>query len=257
MAEKNPYDDLKAMRRDIIKAAYKAKEGHIPSAFSILEALYSIYDFYFSVNKPTEFQMILSKGHGALGLYAVLDRFGLIGKEWIGTFAQHESKFGGHPDSVKIAGVATSTGSLGHGLPIAVGKILANRIKSVEQSIYCLIGDGELNEGTMWESLLVAQNHKLNELVILVDNNHSSDRALDIGDLQLKFQAFGFFVIDCNGHDIEAIKRCIKINSSNAPKAIILNTIKGYGIVDMEHNPAWHHRVPNEVEFSNFMKELQ
>jgi transketolase len=247
---------LIAMRRNILVAAHQAGEGHIASAFSILETLFAVFDLHSQGNKNLNFELILSKGHASLALYSILEHFDFIDSTWQRTFASHDSNYGGHPDFVKVPSVAASTGSLGHGLPITIGKILANRILGLKQAVYCLVGDGELNEGTSWESLLIASHHRLSELVILVDNNHSSDRAVMLNNLYGKFTSFGFLVIESDGHCVDEIKKNLSNISVEKPTIIILNTIKGFGIKTMENDPSWHHRIPNELEMAKFMKEL-
>lgn len=157
----------------------------------------------------------------------------------------------------KIKGIAASTGSLGHGLPIAVGKVLANRVKNDIKKVICLVGDGEMNEGTIWESLLLASHHKMHELTLIVDFNHSTDRALSLGNLASKFKAFEFMVQEVDGHSVAALREAIKIKSGNMPLCIIANTIKGYGLAEFENNPAWHHLSPKSQQIDLLRKQLR
>ena len=162
---------------------------------------------------------------------------------------------GGHPTN-KIKNVTASTGSLGHGLPIAVGMAMAEKIKESNNKIYCVIGDGETNEGTIWESALLAANHKLDNLVVILDYNHSNDRALDLGDIEGKFNSFGWKTIRMDGHntyDIEISLTAI----AHRPIVLIADTIKGKGIKMMENNHEWHHKNPNEEEYNKIMEELK
>jgi transketolase len=231
--------EIKNMKRHILDAAYYGQEGHIPSALSILDIIYVIYNEHISrQNKINRF--VLSKGHGSLALYAALAEFGFISKNEILNFGKFNSILGGHPDRTKINGVDASTGSLGHGLPIALGMAWARKLSGQPGKIFTIIGDGEANEGTVWESALLASHHKLNNLTCILDFNHSTDRALEITPIADKFIAFGWSVFTINGHDHKEISKTLAI-SANCPVLIIAETIKGYGIPEMENNPGWHH----------------
>lgn len=255
------------LKKVILLAAHSAGEGHVASAFSILDALYVLYRAHAKIDPSNPAAgdrdyVILSKGHGCLALYAVLADRGFFPPEELSTFCKFGSKFGGHPDRRKIPGVEASTGSLGHGLPMAVGIAKALKIKLKPNKVYCIIGDGELNEGSCWESLLLAEHHQLDNLVILVDYNHSNDRAIDFSgplksSLVTKLKAFGVILEQIDGHDHQAIDCALSSNSvAGTPHCIVLNTVKGMGIKEMEGNPAWHHRAPNAEELDRFIKEL-
>jgi len=254
---RDPIEILKSMRVDILEASSKSQEGHVPSAFSVLEIIYSVYLGSWNRDKSLELDFILSKGHASLALYATLEKAEYIGPEWKANFAQFESDFGGHPDMNKINGVSASTGSLGHGLPIALGKAFAYRILNKNKKIYCLVGDGELNEGSIWESLLLASHHKMYELVIIVDFNHSTDRALTIGDVRNKFEAFGYETFEVDGNNLEELDAILAISKANRPTAIIANTIKGFGLKTMENNPAWHHLSPKAEQLNDLKSEIR
>ena len=188
--------DVNELKKRIVIAAYRAGEGHIASAFSILDILYVLHT---QILGPDD-RFILSKGHASLAYYAAL---GLAFDDFCG----YDSLFGGHPDRNKVPGVLASTGSLGHGFPIAVGVALARKIKGSPGRIYCLVGDGECNEGSIWEASLLAAHHKLDNLCLIVDHNHSNDRAIDLGNLTNKFSAFDFVVTRGSGHDHRKIGR--------------------------------------------------
>jgi len=251
---------LNNLRVKILKAAVNSGEGHIPSSLSILDILYCIYILLpkvSNVNFRGDDFFVLSKGHAALALYAVLEEAGFIGSDWETTFCNFTSKFGGHPDMNKITGVEASTGSLGHGLPITLGKILAKRILGIKCRAICLVGDGELNEGTIWESLILAAHHNMEELTIVIDSNGSGDRAVRLDSLESKFKAFNFDVTNINGHAHIEIVSSLMRKQKNKPHVIIAQTIKGYGILEMENNPAWHHAVPNKSEIEKFTTGLK
>jgi len=254
---------LHKLKETAIRAAAKAGEGHIPSALSILDILWVLYDQVLTynpkdANDPANDHFILSKGHASLGLYSVLAEKGLIDVKELETFGAFDSKLGGHPDRNKIPWVEASTGSLGHGFPIAVGIALGLKIQKKNNRVFAIIGDGESNEGSIWEAALLANHHSLNNLCCIVDYNHSTDRALEVGDLVKKFESFGWKAVSVDGHDqIELAKVLGKESQDQGkPLAVIANTIKGYGIKSMEHNPAWHHRSPSAEEIATIVKEL-
>ena len=242
------------MRRKILEAAFRSGEGHVASAYSVLELITGIYNHKgFRNNVSSRF--LLSKGHASLALYAVLSDSQLISDSWVDDFCKTDSAFGGHPDSSKIPEIEISSGSLGHGLPLAVGYCLSQRATDKSGDIIVLVGDGELNEGSNWESLMVAAHHKLNNLHIFVDLNHSGDRAISLGNLSDKFLAFGCEVGEINGHDISMVQDEID-RKSESVKVTIANTIKGFGIREMESNPEWHHKAPDEKQFKAFLEQL-
>ncbi len=254
-------DIIKKLKIEIVDLAMSAGEGHIPSAFSILDILWVLYDkvLHYDPKNPkeeTRDRFILSKGQAALGLYAVLAEKGFFSKQELSDYCQYQSKFGGHPDRNKVLGVEASTGSLGHGLPMAIGMALALKIKNNPAKVYCLIGDGEANEGSIWEAALLASNHKLDNLCCIVDYNHSTDRALLVGDISDKFRSFGWDVVALDGHNHEQLFKAFKTASNGQPKAVIANTIKGRGVKFMENNPAWHHKAPSREEYAQIMEEL-
>ena len=244
---------LKNLRKEILSVSYKNKAGHIPSAFSILEIIFCLYENI--INNENKF--LLSKGHGCLALYAVLVENNYITKDQFYSFSSYDSLLGGHPDRNKLKQIEISAGSLGHGLPIAVGMCLSKKIKNENGKVFCLVGDGECNEGTTWESLLLANNLNLNNLVCIVDNNNSQVRSIPTSNIFDKFKSFGFEVIECDGHNLQELKNIFSINSDR-PLAVICNTIKGYGIKDMELDMfTWHHGPPNEEQYIKFLNELE
>jgi transketolase len=245
--------------KKIVDIATLKKEGHIPSSLSILDIMYVLYNEVLDVNGIKENRIdrdrfILSKGHASLGLYVILDHFGLL-KDDINTFCDLNSKLGGHPTD-KIDNVESSTGSLGHGLPIGIGLALAYKIKKYKSRVYVIVGDGEANEGTIWESALLANHHDLNNLFCIIDFNHSTDRAVELGDLNAKFKAFGWDTKIIDGHNQNEILLALN-NKSDKPTCIIANTIKGKGIKMLENNPEWHHKFPNEEEYKNIINNLK
>ena len=242
----------KDLLKRIIEISHKSKEGHIASSLSVLDIIYTMYDKIIVDKEKSDF--ILSKGHASLALYVVLDKFGLL-EENIENFCSFNSKLGGHP-TIQIKNITASTGSLGHGLPIGVGMALANKIKKTPNNVYVIIGDGESNEGTTWESALLASNHNLNNLYCILDYNHSNDRSLKIDSVLNKFQSFNWYCVEIDGHDENQILEALK-TKSDKPIFILANTIKGKGCKRMENNPEWHHKYPNDLEFTEIIKEVE
>ena len=238
----------KDLIKKILELSYTKKEGHIGSSLSILDILIVLYK-----NKIDKNKFVLSKGHASLGLYVVLDYFNMLDCD-LNTFCEFNSLIGGHPNS-KLKNVEASTGSLGHGLPIGVGMALASKIQRTDQTVYVLIGDGESNEGSVWEAALIASHHKLNNLVCIMDHNHSGDRALSIGDVVKKFESFGWHCLSVDGHNHEELLNAFN-TVSEKPLFILANTIKGHGIKEMENNPEWHHKSPTLEQYKKFVLEL-
>lgn len=253
--------NVKEIKRRILQVAHDTHEGHVPSAFSILDILYVLYDGILNVdpanpNKEDRDYLIVSKGHSAVGIYAILEERGFFPKGELDSFAKYGSILGGHPDRNKVPGVEASTGSLGHGLPMAVGMAMGLGYKNDTQRVFCIVGDGELNEGSMWEAVILAGQHACSNLVCIVDYNHSLDRSIQWGDLVRKFEAFRWSALAIDGHNHEDIKKALSLTDRKQPLAIIANTVKGNGCPSMENNPAWHHRSPSDEELAQFMKEL-
>ena len=243
---------IKEIRKSIIETSFKVQAGHVPSALSIVEILYSLY----SSIKRDEDVFILSKGHGCLALYSVLVHIGLLERSELDTFCEYNSVLGGHPHRKKHKEFYCSAGSLGHGLPMAVGAALAKKINKSPGIVYCLIGDGESNEGTVWESIMLAKNLNLDNLVCIIDDNNSQTRSMPVNSLRSKIKSFEWSVDVVDGHDMDRITRALKVDSSG-PFCLICKTVKGKGIRDMEDNTfAWHHGPPNAEQYEKFMKEV-
>jgi transketolase len=242
-------NERKKMVAKVVQLAHDSKEGHIPSSLSVLDIVYGLYQEH--ITKNSDHKFVLSKGHASLGLYVVLDHFGVLNAD-LNSFCKFDSLLGGHPN-LKIPAIEASTGSLGHGMPIAVGMAMAKKIQGTGGTVFVLIGDGEANEGTIWESALLASHHKLNNLVCLLDHNHSTDRAVDIGDIMSKFSSFGWHTEEIDGHDIDAITSIQPC--SNKPTFVLCNTTKGKGIDMMENNPEWHHKSPTSEQVLSILKD--
>lgn len=230
----------------------RAGEGHIPSSFSVLELLYAAYSCM--GDKDVFF---LSKGHASAAFYAVLAHFGHLPKAELETYCKYDSKLGGHPHRNPPA-TMNSSGSLGHGFPAAAGYALAKKIRGEKGRVFCLVGDGETNEGSIWETAMYAEQLGLKNLVCVVDENLSQGRAMTSTNLPGKFSSFGWRVAEVDGHNLEEIKRALSADESpDRPLCIIAHTIKGKGLKALEQDfLAWHHRAPTDEEMQAFKKEI-
>lgn len=254
---KNSKKLIKNIRVNILKKTHEAKSSHIGSCYSIVEVLYALY--FLKLKKKDTF--ILSKGHAALAQYCTLFEKKILSKASLDSYGKNNTTLMGHA-SHKVKGVEFSTGSLGHGLPYAVGRALGEKINKSKNKIYVLISDGELNEGTTWESLLFASFHKLDNLFIIIDYNkiQSLDfvkKVLKIEPLRQKLVSFNCNVSQIDGHNIKQIVKSLKPQNNNKPNIIIANTIKGKGVRYMENTVLWHYKSPNKEQLSNAMKDLK
>jgi len=248
---------IRNIRVNILKKTYQANSSHIGSCYSIVEILYALY--FLKLKKKDTF--ILSKGHAALALYCTLFEKKILSKASLDSYGKNNTTLMAHA-SHKVKGVEFSTGSLGHGLPYAVGKALGEKINKSKNKIYVLISDGELNEGTTWESLLFASFHKLDNLFIIIDYNkiQSLDfvkKVLKIEPLRQKLTSFNCNVFNIDGHNINQIVKSLKPKNNNKPNIIIANTIKGKGVKFMENTVLWHYKSPNEKQLGDAMKDLK
>lgn len=257
--------DLVELRKEILLVAKSGKEGHIASAFSILEIVYLIYSFPIiknfrktkSINRD---RFILSKGHASLALYTVLFKLKIFSKKELYTYCQFNSKLGGHPDRSKSKYLEVSTGSLGHGLPLAAGMAnsLLKKFKNSAPQVICLIGDQEANEGTTWESLLYVNSRNLHNLTIIIDSNNSGTRSLPYKNIKKLVSGFGIYVDQVDGHCIKSMyEKFLNHKKIKRPKILIANTIKGKGLKIMENNPEWHHKIPTTNQINEFFKDLK
>jgi len=254
-AEARPLDNRsKHLRRLVVEGLLGGGRGHIGSSMSPIEILRVLYDDVMRFDPadphwPDRDRFILSKGHGCLAQYALLADKGFFPRQTLAGFCKRDSILGGHPEAGKIPGVEASTGALGHGLSIGIGMALAARLQRRPSRVFVVMGDGEINEGSVWEAALSAGKHRLSNLVAIVDYNKIqsysfTDEVQPLDPLPDKWASFGFSAVEVDGHDVEALSALFKSLplDSGKPTAIIAHTVKGRGVPVAEHQPSWHHK---------------
>jgi transketolase len=254
----------KDLRRKIVDMVVTGRDGHIPSAFSILDIVTVLYRDVLRFDPknpewPDRDYFILSKGHGCVALYVNLHRHGFLTDRDVAMFCKQGGILGEHPDRTKVPGAEASTGSLGHGLSFAVGLALGLRIREMNNRLFVLVGDGECHEGTVWEAAHVASNYELGDLCVIVDWNGSAQQLLPRDDLPAKWKAFGWNVQVVNGHSEVELKDAfsrVQFQGRGTPSVIIAKTVKGKGVPMIEGHGPWHHRIPNEQEYRTIMEAL-
>lgn len=243
------------------KAITVAGSSHIGGVFSCADILAIMYGEILSRNENGFIDsFILSKGHCCAGVYAALNALGLITDQVFGTYAQDGSPLMAHI-SHKVDHVEFSTGSLGHGLPFAVGKALAARSFGVEKHVYALLSDGELDEGSNWEAFHFAGHHRLSNLTVLIDYNKlqsltTTYKTLDLEPLMDKFNAFRWLSVRCNGNRIEDLRKALELPNHSSPKVIICDTIKGYPVDFMCNEVVWHYRPPSKEQLLSIIDQV-
>lgn len=250
----------KEIRKDILNVSYVSRHGHIPTCFSVVEMLYATYQVMKhdpkNPNMPDRDIFILSKGHAALAHYCILAKLGYFPIKEVEQLGTFQSRFGCHEDRFKTPGVEVSTGSLGHGIGVGVGMALAFKLQKSGRKVFALIGDGESNEGSVWEAVMVASNLQLTNFTVLYDDNQSQTRCLQIRNPAEKFLAFGCEVFEVDGHNLDELAAALSRKVS-LPKVIVAHTQKGFGCETFAKDKfAWHRRSPSEEEFKKLMKEL-
>ncbi len=255
------------LRRDIIQTIYTAGSGHPGGSLSELDILVALY---FRVMRhdpanpkwPDRDRLVLSKGHASPGLYAVLARAGYFGQQELSTFRKLDSRLQGHAHPM-TPGVEMNSGSLGMGLSFALGCALAARLDKRDYLVYAILGDGECDEGEVWEAAMAAAHHKANNLIAIVDrngiqNDRFTEQVMSLEPLAPKWRSFGWRVLETDGHDYQSILTTMDRarQRRTRPTVIIAHTVKGKGVSFMENNPVFHGRAPNKDEFEQAMKEL-
>ena len=265
-------NELKVMsydlRRDVVDMIISGKGGHIGGDMSMMDILVTLYFKVMNISPenqddPNRDRFILSKGHSVETLYAVLAKKGFFPmEEVISQFSKFGSPYIGHPNN-KLPGIEMNSGSLGHGHPVAVGMALAGKQDGRNYRVYTIMGDGELAEGSVWEGAMSAAHYKLDNLCAVVDRNRlqisgSTEEVMHHDDLQARFEAFGWHVIQVDGHDYDALVASFEKakHTKGQPTMLIANTVKGCGSAVMENKAGWHHHVPNQEEYEQILSDF-
>ena len=260
--------ELKELRKQIFITGYRGGMAHLASSFSCLEMLYTFY-----IKKLLHFnpenakwqdrdRFILSKGHAGLALYAILRQAGMVSDEQFQSYMTEHSSIAGEPCMRDCEWIEATTGSLGHGLSMGLGMAMALKMNRSKAKVYVLLGDGELEEGTVWEAIMTAPYFGLDNLVAIVDNNRIQkmdfvENTIGNPQWESKWRSFGWEVATCNGHDIEDVQKALCRGALiRKPYVVIANTVKGKGVSLMENNPNWHFKLPNKRELKVFQEEL-
>ncbi len=257
------------IREDIINEVYYAKSGHPGGSLSIADILTVLYFKEMNINPQNpnwedRDRLVLSKGHCSPALYSCLANRGFFPIEDLKTFRHIDSYLQGHPDKNKVPGVDMTTGSLGQGLSCANGMSIAGKMNKKGYRVYCILGDGEIEEGQIWEAAMASNKYKLDNLCVIIDNNNlqidgTIEEVMSSYPIDEKFRSFGFEIIKINGHDIEEIINALEVakNVKGKPTCIIAKTVKGKGISFMENQAGWHGKAPNEEQFNQAIEDLR
>ena len=262
-------DIANKVRIDIVNMVYEAGSGHPGGSLSIADILTVLYFNQMNIDKnkpkePSRDRFVLSKGHCSPALYSILIEKGFVDREELIKFRKIDGILQGHPDMTKVTGVDMTTGSLGQGLSVANGMALSSKMTHEGYRVYCLLGDGEIEEGQVWEAAMTASKYKLNNLCAIVDYNGlqidgSIEDVKGMNNIDSKFKSFGFNVIKCDGNDIEELIKAFDSAKlcKEKPSVIIAKTIKGKGVSFMENKVEWHGKAPNEEEYKSAIQELE
>jgi len=258
----------KRIRRNIIEEVYSAQSGHPGGALSCADILTALYFNQMNINpeKPDDEsrdRFVLSKGHASAALYATLAERGYFSKEELANFRKIGERLQGHPDMKHIPGVDMSAGSLGQGLSVANGMALSSKMDGKGFRVYCLLGDGEIEEGQVWEAAMTSAHYKLDNLCVIVDNNKlqidgSVEEVMSVYPIKEKFESFGFEVFEVDGNNIDSLITVFQKAKTvkGKPTVIVAKTIKGKGISFMENQVGWHGKAPSEEQYLEAMKEV-
>ena len=258
--------DATALRRSVLRMAHAGSTVHIACAFSIIEIMAVLYRDQMHhggrPEAPGRDYLVLSKGHGVMAQYACMYALGWLGDEDLDRYFADGTRLKGLSDT-HVPGLEVTSGSLGHGLSVGVGLALAAKRRGTDQRCYAIVGDGEMNEGSIWEALMFAAHQKLDNLVVIVDANNfqamgSTTEVLDMGDLAAKLRAFGYTTLDVDGHDEHALHLALNglRERDGLPKAIVAHTVKGKGLSFMEHDNRWHYTRLTETTLAQALCEL-
>lgn len=253
------------IRKSIVHMAHYSKSSHIGSCLSIVEILYVLYFRVLNIDpnnpmKTDRDKFILSKGHASAALYATLAERGFFLKDYLNRYYVNDGLLPGHLDKDAIPGIEASTGSLGHGLGIGIGMAIANRSNSNPGKIYVVLGDGECNEGSVWEGFMLASSLNLNNITAIIDFNKlqgcgRTNEIIDMSNIAQRCAAFGWKTYEADGHNEYELETIFKLGQ-NSPKAVIAHTVKGKGISFMENRLEWHYKSPDDEQYIQALSEL-
>ena len=258
----------KEIRKDIIEEVYNAKSGHPGGSLSIADIMAVLYFNELKIDEKNprwedRDRVVLSKGHCSPALYATLAERGFFSKETLKSFRKIDSNLQGHPDLNKVQGVDMTSGSLGQGLSVANGMAISAKMDNKDYRVYVILGDGEIEEGQVWEAAMTANKYKLDNLCVIVDNNNlqidgTIEEVMSSYPIDEKFKSFGFNVLNIDGNNIEEIINAFESakKTKDKPTCIIAKTIKGKGVSFMENKAEWHGKAPSEEEYNEAMREL-
>ena len=259
----------KNIRKEIIESVYNGQSGHPGGSLSIADIMAVLYFYEMNIEpenpkKEDRDRLVLSKGHCAPALYSTLANRGFFDIKELQTLRKIDSRLQGHPDMNKIPGVDMTTGSLGQGLSAANGMAIAGKLDNKNYRVYCIMGDGEIEEGQVWEAAMASNKYKLDNLCVIVDNNNlqidgTIEEVMSSYPIDEKFKSFGFQVINIDGHNMQEIIDAFDVarNIKGKPVCIIAKTIKGKGVSFMENKAEWHGKAPNEEQYRQAMEELK
>ncbi len=255
--------DPREVRRIVLRQAHRAHVGHIGSALSIVDILTALYSgplAHANPDDPERDRLVLSKGHAALTLYAVLHLRGLLTQQQLDTYCQDGSLLGVHPEHA-LRGVDFSTGSLGQGLSLAAGSALAARLSGSQRRVYAVLSDAECNEGSTWEAVAFAAHHRLSNLTAILDDNRQqalgqTKDVLDLSPLGERWRAFGWEASDVDGHDLSALQAALA-GESERPRVIVAHTLAGKGVSFMEGQVKWHYWPLSDAEYEQALAEIE
>lgn len=251
----------KRYRRQILDISQRVTALHIAPAFSCTELVDVIYNEAMRHDAPEDI-FVMSKGHGCMILYVILAERGILSEEDLLSYCTPNGRLGAHPD-FGTPGIAASTGSLGHGLSIAAGQAYAELLKGSRVKTFCVVSDGEMQEGSSWEAMMMSANLRLGNLTMIIDNNDFSGlERMSIGHpafypLTQKIESFGWSVTTCDGHDADSIRSALASGDGNRPHAVVATTVKGKGVSFMEHENLWHYRSPSQAEYAQAIREVE
>ena len=259
----------KNIRKNIVNMVYSAQSGHPGGSLSITDILTVLYfkELNIDIKNPkneNRDRLVLSKGHCSPALYSALAEKGFIPKEDLNGFRKIDSYLQGHPDMNKVPGVDMTSGSLGQGLSVSNGMAIAGKMDHKDYRVYCILGDGEIEEGQIWEAAMTSSHYKLDNLCVIIDKNNlqidgPTEDVMNSNPLDKKFESFGFNVIVIDGHNYDEIVEAFEKAKSQKgkPTAIIANTIKGKGVTLMENQVGWHGKAPNDEEYKKIIEDLK